>query len=66
MSRLSFKSFCIEYYAKHAGITGAAAYELFEKSGLIKTLDDDYEDLYGLGWEALMPIFDQYLGKGKA
>lgn len=66
MSKLSFKSFCIEYYAKHAGITGAAAYALFDKSGLIKTLDDDYEDLHGLGWEALMPIFDQYLGRNKA
>ena len=66
MSKLSFKSFCIEYYAKHAGITGAAAYALFDKSGLIKALDDDYEDLHGLGWEALMPIFDQYLGRNKA
>ena len=65
MSKLSFKSFCIEYYAKHAGITGVAAYALFDKSGLTKTLDDDYEDLHGLGWEALMPIFGRYLGRVK-
>ena len=65
MSKLSFKSFCIEYYAKHAGITGVAAYAFFDRSGLTKTLDDDYEDLHGLGWEALMPIFDRYLGRGK-
>ena len=38
-------------------------YRMFSESGLLKTLDDDYEDLHGLGWEALMPMFDEYLGR---
>ena len=63
MSRLSFKSFCIEFYARHIGSTGADVYRMFSESGLLKTLDDDYEDLHGLGWEALMPMFDEYLGR---
>lgn len=62
MSRTSFKTFCIEYYAHHAGIAGVEAYRRFADSGLLKVLDDDYEDLHGLGWEALIPLFDQYLG----
>lgn len=62
MSRTSFKAFCIEYYARHAGMTGAEAYRRFDESGLLKVLDDDYEDLHGMGWEALMPLFDRYLG----
>ena len=63
LSRLSFKSFCIEFYARHIGTTGADVYRMFSESGLLKTLDDDYEDLHGLGWEALMPMFDEYLGR---
>lgn len=63
MSKLSFTSFCIEFYARHAGISGVEAYALFSKSGLLKVLTEDYEDLHGLGWDALMPMFDQFLGK---
>ena len=62
MSQMSFKTFCIELYARHANITGAEAYRRFSESGLLKVLSDDYEDLHGMGWEALMPMFDQYLG----
>ena len=61
---MSFKTFCIEFYAQHANITGAEAYRRFVESGLLKVLSDDYEDLHGMGWEALMPMFDQYLGVG--
>ena len=64
MSQMSFKTFCIELYARHANITGAEAYRRFSESGLLKVLSDDYEDLHGMGWEALMPMFDQYLGVG--
>lgn len=64
MSKTSFKTFCIEYYARHAGIEGADVYRLFAESGLLKVLDDDYEDLHGLGWEALMPMFDEFLQGG--
>ena len=59
------KAFCIEFYASHAGVTGAEAYRRFEKSGLLKALDEDYEDLHGMSWEALMQMFDQYLGVKK-
>ena len=65
MSKISFKAFCIEFYASHAGVTGAEAYRRFEESGLLKVLDEDYEDLHGMGWEALMQMFDQYLGVKK-
>jgi len=62
LSKISFKAFCVEYYASHAGIAGAEAYRRFDASGLLKVLDEDYEDLHGMSWEALMPMFDQYLG----
>ena len=62
MSQTSFKTFCVEKYATYSGMIGAEAYALFAKSGLLKVLDDDYEDLHGMEWEALMPLFDQYLG----
>jgi len=56
MSRLSFKTFCIELYADHKSIPGNEAYTLFEKNGILKMLDeshtgkcyaDDSTGLYG-------------------
>ena len=38
MSKLSFKSFCIEFYVRHIGSTGADVYRMFSESGLLKTL----------------------------
>ena len=61
MSKTSFKAFCVEFYANHIGKTGPEVYAEFEKSGLLKELDDDYEDLHGMGMEALMQMFDEYL-----
>ena len=66
MSKTSFKAFCVEFYANHTGKTGPEVYAEFEKSGLLKELDDDYEDLHGMGMEALMQMFDEYLGKAGA
>ena len=66
MSKLSFKTFCIEFYANHTGKTSPEVYAEFEESGLLKELDDDYEDLHGMGMEALMQMFDEYLGKESA
>ena len=66
MSKTSFKVFCVEFYANHTGKTGPEVYDLFAKSGLLKELDDDYEDLHGMGMEALMQLFDNYLGKESA
>jgi len=66
MSKTSFKTFCVECYANHTGKTGPEVYEEFERSGLLKELEDDYEDLHGMGMEALMQLFDEYLGKEAA
>ena len=66
MSKLSFKTFCIEFYANHVGKTSPEVYAEFEKSGLLKELDDDYDDLHGMGMEALMQMFDEYLGRETA
>jgi len=63
VSKTSFKAFCVEFYANHTGKTGPEVYAEFERSGLLKELDDDYEDLHGMGMEALMQMFDEYLGK---
>jgi AraC-like DNA-binding protein len=63
MSRLSFKSFCIEYYAEHAGMSGTAVYRIFKENGLLSMLDTDYEDLHGMSWEYLMRLFDEYIGR---
>ncbi len=63
MSKTTFKTFCVEFYANHVDKTGPEVYAEFEKSGLLKELDEDYEDLHGMGMEALMQLFDQYLGR---
>ena len=63
MSKTSFKAFCVEYYANHVGKTGPEVYDEFERSGLLNELENDYEDLHGMGMEALMQLFDEYLGK---
>lgn len=63
MSKTSFKAFCLEFYADHVGKTGPEVYAAFEKSGLLQELDRDYEDLHGMGMEALMQLFDQWFSK---
>lgn len=62
MSKLSFKTFCIEYYADHTNSSSEKVYELFKKEKLLDLLDSDYEDLHGMGMEYLMNFFDEYLG----
>ncbi len=66
MSKTSFIAFCVEFYANHTGKTGPEVYAEFEKSGLLRELYNDYQDLHGLGMEALMQMFDEYLGKEPA
>ena len=63
MSELSFKIFCIEFYSKHIQKPGPEVYEFFWTSGLLDMLETDYEDLHGMGMEALMQFFDEYLAK---
>ena len=66
MSKTSFIAFCVEFYANHTGKTGPEVYAEFEKSGLLRELYNDYQDLHGLGMEALMQMFDKYLGRESA
>ena len=66
MGRISFIIFCVEFYAKHTDRTGPEVYEEFERTGLLRELNEDYEDLHGMGMEALMQMFDEYLGKESA
>lgn len=61
MSRLSFTTFCIELYSQHTQISSEKIYSLFESSGLLKLLQDDYEDLHGMGTDYLMKFCDDYL-----
>lgn len=61
MSRLSFKTFCIELYAEHIHTDSTEVYKLFEKSGLLQMLTEDYEDLHGMSMEYLIQFFDEYL-----
>lgn len=65
MSKLSFLSFCIEYYAEHTNQSSEKVYKLFKEEKLLDLLKEDYEDLHGMGMEYLMQFFDEYLG-GKA
>ncbi len=62
MSKLSFKTFCIEQYADYSGKTSDKVYLLFKNSGLLDLLEEDYEDLHSMGIEWLVNYFDQYLG----
>ncbi len=61
MSRISFISFCVEYYAEHIGKSGADVYKIFKDEKLLELLENDYEDLHGMGMEYLMQMFDDYL-----
>ena len=61
MSTLSFKAFCIEYYAAHIGRPSNEDYALFDRTGLLNMHDEDYEDLHGMSMEYLMQFLDRSL-----
>ena len=63
MSELSFQTFCIEFYSKHIQKPSPEVYALFTQSGLLDMLKTDYDGLHGMGMEALMQFFDEYLAK---
>lgn len=65
MSKLSFKTFCIELYAEHIGKDSTDVYLLFRESGILDLLETDYDDLHGMSMEYLMRFFDKYLSGGK-
>jgi hypothetical protein len=60
MSKISFISFCIEYYAEHIGESGDKVYKKFQESGLLDLLNQDYSDLHGMSFEYLMQFIDKY------
>lgn len=62
MSKLSFVSFCIEHYAQHIKKASNDVYELFKREKVIEFLENDYNDLHGMGIEYVMQIIDEYLG----
>ena len=61
MSKISFVTFCIEKYAEYKNIKSNEVYKIFEKSGVIDMLIEDYEDLHGQGFEYLMNFIDKFL-----
>lgn len=65
MSRLSFQTFCIEFYSHHIQKKSDEVYILFEKEGVLNLLYQEYEDLHGMGMEYLMQFIDEYLGNEK-
>ncbi len=66
MSKISFVSFCVEYYADHTNQSSEKVYALFKKEKVLDMLRDDYDDLHGMSMEYMMQFIDQYLGGTEA
>jgi len=64
MSRLSFKAFCIEKYADYKSIPSNEVFTLFEKNGILKMLDEDYDVLHGHGFDYVIHDIEQIVGSG--
>ena len=62
MSKLSFKTFCIELYADYKSVPSDKVYDIFDKKGVLKMLDEDYELIHGLGFQYVINEIDQFLG----
>jgi hypothetical protein len=62
MSKISFISFCVEYYAQHINKSSDLVYELFKREKVLDLLENDYDDLHGMGMEYIMQMIDEYLG----
>jgi hypothetical protein len=61
VSRLSFKVFCIEKYADMKKMPSNEVFRLFEKSGILQMLDEDYDVLHGHGFEYIVNDIDRVL-----
>ena len=64
MSRLSFKTFCIELYADRKSTPSSEVYAIFEDNGIIQMLDEDYDILHGHGFEYVIHDIDQIIQNG--
>ncbi|MCL2282665.1 MAG: DUF3791 domain-containing protein [Fibromonadales bacterium] len=61
MSKFSFKLFCIEKYADKKAIPSNDVYKLFERSGILQMLDEDYEILHGHGFDYVLCDIEKIL-----
>lgn len=61
MSTISFKTYCIENYAEYSNLKSSEVYEIFVSSGLLNHIEEQYEDLHGMGKEYLMDYFDSWI-----
>ena len=64
MSRLSFKTFCIELYADRKFMPSNEVYTLFENNGILQMLDDDYDILHGHGFDYVIHDIDTIVSNG--
>ena len=62
MSKISFISFCVEYYAKHINKASNEVYNLFKQEQVLDLLEKDYDDLHGMSMEYIIQLIDEYLG----
>lgn len=62
MSKLSFKTFCIELCKESiTEKTVPMSMPLFRTSGLLDLFETDYDNLHSMSMEYLMQYFDEYL-----
>ena len=64
MSRLSFKTFCIEKYADYKSVPSNEIFRLFEQNNILKMLDDDYDILHGHGFDYVLHDIEQIMENG--
>ena len=62
MSKLSFKTFCIEMYAEYKQIPSNEVYKIFEENDVLAMLDESYELLGGHSADYVVREIDRYLG----
>lgn len=48
LSKVSFETFCIEFYSNHIQRPSNEVYLLFKKEGILDLLESEYEDLHGM------------------
>jgi hypothetical protein len=65
LSKLSFKVFCIEKYADIKKMPSNEVFRLFEKSGILQMLDEDYDVLHGHGFEYIANDIDMILARSQ-
>jgi hypothetical protein len=59
----AFVSFCIEMYAQQNRISGVDVIRLFENTGVLDYLFDNYEALHTQGWGYILPLITDYMAE---